>query len=129
MVKNLENELTDTIELENGLTLEIRDRSKQIAGDRWFVSFVARVEIEVSPELFEGDEISENQIKDIQALAGEKASYQYENQRNFIDDTEKEKVSKKLKEDFLDTNLKYLSSPGFPKKLILSKIKDMTPSA
>jgi hypothetical protein len=119
----LENELTDTIELENGLTLEILDRSKKIAGDRWFVSFVARVEIEVRPELFEGDEISENQIRGIQALAGEKASYQYENQRNFIDDTEKEKVSKKLKAHFLDTNLKYLSSPGFPKKLILSKLR------
>ena len=122
-MKNLENELTDTIELSNGLTLEILDRSKPIAGDRWFVSFVARVEIEVRPELFEGDGISENKIKGIQALAGEKASYQYENQRNFIDDTEKEKVSRKLKEDFLDTNLKYLSSPGFPKKLILSKLR------
>ena len=123
MIKNLENELTDTIELENGLTLEIRDCSKQIAGDRWFVSFAARVEIEVRPELFEGDEISEDQIKGIQALAGEKASYRYENQRNFIDDTEKEKVSRKLKEDFLNTNLKYLSSPNFPKKLILSKLR------
>jgi len=123
MIKNFENELIDTIELENGLTLEILDRSKQIAGDRWFVSFAARVEIEVRPELFEGDEISEDQIKGIQALAGEKASYRYENQRNFIDDTEKEKVSRKLKEDFLDSNLKYLSSPNFPKKLILSKIR------
>ena len=123
MIKNLGNELTDTIELSNGLTLEILDRSKQIAGDRWFVSFVASVEIEVRPELFEGDEISETQMKGIQALAGEKASYQYENQRNFIDDTEKETVSRKLKEDFLDTNLKYLSSPEFPKKLILSKLR------
>ena len=91
--------------------------------DRWFVSFVASVEIEVRPELFEGDEISETQMEGIQALAGERASYQYENQRNFIDDTEKEKVSRKLKEDFLDSNLKYLSSPNFPKKLILSKLR------
>ena len=122
-MKNLENELADTIELSNGLTLEILDRSKQIVGDRWFVSFVARVEIEVKPELFEGDEITENQIKGIQALAGEKAGYQFENQRNFIDDTEKEKVLKNLKDRFLDTNLKYLSSPRFPKKLILSKLR------
>ena len=117
------NNLTDTIELGNGLILEILDSSKQIAGDRWFVSIVARVETDVRPELFEGEAISESQIKGIQALAGEKVSYQYKIQRNFVDETEKESVLNALKEQFLDTNLKYLSSPDFPKKLMLSKLR------
>lgn len=122
-MKNVGNNLTDTIELGNGLILEILDRSKQIAGDRWFVSLVARVETEVRPELFEGDEISEDQIRGIRALAGETSCYQYEDQRNFVDETEKDRVLKALKERFLDTNLKYLSCPDFPKKLILSKLR------
>jgi hypothetical protein len=123
MMKSVRNNLTDTIELGNGLTLEILDRSKQIAGDRWLVSIAARVETEVRPELFEGEEISERKIKGIQALAGETACYQYEDQRNFVDEAEKDIVIKMLKKRFLDTNLKYLSSPGFPKKLMLHKLR------
>lgn len=111
------------MELSNGLTLELLDRSRQIAGDRWLVSFAARVEIEVKPENLEGQEISENQIKAIQALAGETAQYNYENQRNFVAEGEKEKVLKEMKERFLDANLKYLSGPELPKKLILSKLR------
>ncbi len=120
---NLENELNDKIELSNGLTLRLLDRSRKIAGDRWFVSFAARVDIDMDPEYLAGDDLSEDQIKGIQALAGEKACYNYENQRNFVADAEKDAMLKELRERFLDANLKYLSSPIFPKKLILSKLK------
>ena len=44
--------------------------------------------------------------------------------RNFFDEKEKDKVFKYLKEQFLNTNLGYLSSPGFPCKLILRKYKE-----
>ena len=123
-MKTVGNKLTVTIELENGLTLKILDRSKQIAGDRWLVSFAARVETEVRPELFQGEGISENQIRGIKALAGETACYQYQDERNFVSEAEKDRVLNALKERFLDTNLKYLSSPDFPKKLMLSKIRE-----
>ncbi len=115
------NNKTEKIKLDNGLTLEIKDRSKPIAGDRWYVAFTARVEIEVNPELFEEDDISEDQIRDIQVVAGETAAYIYENERNFIDKNKKGSVFRELKERFLETNLKYLSRPEFPKKLMLSK--------
>jgi len=119
----LENESNDKIELSNGLTLELLDRSRKIAGDRWVVSFAARVEIDVNPGSLVGDEFSEDQLKGIQALAGEKACYNYETQRNFVADTKKDEILNELRERFLDTNLEYLSSPVFPKKLILSKLK------
>ncbi len=113
---------TEEIELDNGLILKIQNRSKKIAGDRWFVAFTACVEIDVNPELFKGDDISEEQIKGIQALAGETATYTYENERNFIDANKKDSVFQELKESFFDSNLKYLSMPEFPKKLMLSKV-------
>ncbi len=119
----MENEFNDKIKLSNGLILELLDRSRRIAGDRWFVSFAARIEVDVNPEYLAGDDLSEDQIKGIEALAGEKAFYNYENQRNFVEDTEKDEMLKDFREHFLDTNLKYLSSPVFPKKLILSKLK------
>lgn len=118
----LEIESTETMKLKNGLTLEFLDRSKKIVGDRWLVSFAARVEMVVSPNYLEGQDVSEDTLNDIKMLTGEKASYHYNNERNFIDDEKKDAVFKELKESFLDTNLKYLSTPGFPIKLILSKV-------
>ncbi len=119
----MENELNDKIALGNGLILELLDRSRKIAGDRWLVSFAARVEINVNPEYLAGDDLSEDQINGIKALAGEKACYNFENQKNFVADIEKDAILKEFREGFLDTNLEYLSSPAFPKKLILSKLK------
>jgi len=119
----LGNESENKIVLRNGLILELLDRSRRIAGDRWLVSFAARVEIDIETEYLAGDNLLEDQIKGIQAVAGEKACYNYENQRNFVADTEKDEMLKEFRKRFLDTNLEYLSSPVFPKKLILSKLK------
>ncbi len=119
----MENEIKDIIELPNGLTLELIDRSRKIAGDRWLVSIAARVEIEIRPENLTEEDLTEEQSKEIRAFAGEKACYNYENQRNFVADSEKNEILNELRERFLDTNLGYLSSPIFPIKLILSKIK------
>jgi hypothetical protein len=38
----MREKLVDKIALDNGLTLELWDRSRQVAGDRWLVCFVAR---------------------------------------------------------------------------------------
>lgn len=109
------------MKLENGLTLEIYDRSKPVAGDRWQVSFVARIEVAVKPEYFEGEDAPDVPFEAIRAAVGEKATYHYEKTRNFIAKTEKDEVLKGMKETFFDTNLGYLSSPDFPHKLILRK--------
>ena len=117
-------ESSETMELKNGLTLEVLDRSRKIAGDRWLVSFAARVEIEVSPDALADQDVSEDTLKDISRLAGEKACYHYQDERNFVAGENKDATFKELKERFLDTNLRYLSSPVFPTKLILSKLRD-----
>jgi hypothetical protein len=113
----MQEKLIDKIKLENGLTLELYDRSRQVAGDRWLVSFVVRIEVDVRQEYFEGQHTPDFPFDDIRATLGDKATYRHEKTRNFV--AEKDKVFKGLMERFLAASLTYLSSPDFPRKLIL----------
>jgi hypothetical protein len=73
----MEGKLIGEIMLENGLTLEMFDHSRHVAGDIWLVSFEARVEVKVKPEYFVGDSKTGISLEDVRALLGEKATYQY----------------------------------------------------
>lgn len=115
----MKDKLIDEIKLENGLTLELYDRSKRVAGDRWLVSFVACIEVEVRQEYFEGQHAPDLPFDDVRAAVGDKATYRHEKTRNFIAETMKDEVFEGLKERFLAASLTYLSSPDFPRKLIL----------
>lgn len=120
----MEGKLIDKTKLENGLTLEVYDRSRRVTGDRWLVSFVARIDVEVRPEYFESVHTQGLAFEDIRAAVGEKVSYRNEKTRNFIPETEKDEVFGGLKERFLDASLGYLSSPDFPRKLILRQYQE-----
>ena len=121
MTREQEEKLVDQIMLENGLILEIYDRSRQVAGDRWLVSFEARMDIAVTPEYFK-DQGSENPgLGAIREVVGEKVTYNYEKSRQFITEEKKDEVFKGIKERFLETTLSYFSSANFPRNVILSR--------
>jgi hypothetical protein len=121
----MEERLVDKIKLENGLTLEIYDLSRRVAGDGWLVSFVARIDVAVTPEYF-GDQGSGNPSFDaVRKAVGERVTYSYEKSRHFIEETEKDKVFKGLKERFLETTFPYFSSANFPRNVILSKYQEV----
>jgi hypothetical protein len=117
----MQEKLIDSIKLENDLILELYDSSRRVAGDTWLVSLVARVEVRVKPEYFQEEDAPHLPFEAIRAAVGEKATYRHEKTRNFIVETEKDDIFTGLKERFLETNLGYLSSPDFPRKLILKQ--------
>lgn len=117
--------LIEKMYLENGLTLEMFDNSRPIAGDRWQVSFEARIEVEVEPESFQDQASTDVPFEDISALVGEKVCYRCEKVRNFITENKKDEVLTGMKERFLSTSLGYLSGPGFRRKLILRTYQNM----
>jgi hypothetical protein len=120
----MEEKLAEMVALENGLTLGFYDASKHVAGDRWLVAMVASIEVKVLPKYFKNEEAADTLLDDIRAVVGDKAVYRHEKIRNFIAETEKDKVFNALKERFLDANSKYLSSPEFPRKFILKKYQE-----
>jgi hypothetical protein len=119
-----EGKLIERMRLENSLTLEMFDHSRHVAGDRWLVSFEARVEVKVKPEYFMGGSKTGISLEDVRALLGEKTTYRYIKERNFIAETEREAVLEDLKERFLDTSLGYISSLEFPRKLVHRKYQE-----
>ncbi len=120
----MEGTLIKQTKLDNGLTLEMFDLSRQVAGGRWLVSFEARIEVRVKPEYFVDDSYTRIDLEGIQALLGEIVTYRYKKERNFIAESEKDTIFKVLKERFLDTTLCYLSSPNFPRRLILRRYQE-----
>jgi hypothetical protein len=117
----MEEKLIDKIELDNGLTLELYDRSKKVAGDRWLVSFEARIDVRVDPQYFEGKDPASPPFDVIKKALGDKVTYSREKTRNFIAATEKDEVWEGLRERFLTTTRPYFSSANFPRNIILSK--------
>lgn len=119
-----EGKLIEKMSLENGLTLEMFDYSRHVAGDRWIVFFEARIEVQVKREYFEGQYKPNLPFDDIRSAVGPKVFYRHEKVRNFIAEAKKDEVFKGLKERFMSTSLSYLSSPEFPGRLILRKYRD-----
>ena len=101
-------ELFEKKRLNNDLDLVIYFLYKHIAGDRCQVTFEAEIDVE----------LNNLDINSVRSLLGEKTTYNYRKTRNFIAVDEKDKVFDDLKQQFLNSDLGYISSPSFPVKLI-----------
>lgn len=112
------------VELDNNQTLIISDASRKIADDAYLVRMNARINIPVEKNLFSGSELKELFFEDIVDKVGQVAVYEFAVERNFIMAKDKDKLFKKLEQDFFETLGKYISKPNFPKKLILKQYKD-----
>jgi hypothetical protein len=125
MTNDMEEKLVDKISLQNGLTLELYDRSRPVAGDRWLVSLVARIDVGVDPQHFKGQDKASPPFDDIRRAVGDKVTYSYEKSRNFIADAQREEVFGTLKERFLSATLNYFSNANFPRNIILSRYREV----
>lgn len=115
----MEEKLIHRIALENGLTLELFDRSREVVPGRWLVSFEARIDVKVDPQYFEGRDTESPSLIAMQKALGDKVTYSYEKSRNFIAATEKDEILEGLKERFLTITRPYFSSVNFPRNIIL----------
>jgi len=120
----MEEVLINTIDLENGLRLKLFDRSRKLAGDRWLVSFIARIEILIKDSLLKGDGSSLLNFDEAVKALGEKLLFEQKRDRIYIDEKEKDEVMKKIQDSFLSASISYLSRSDFPEKYILKKFND-----
>lgn len=124
MDKMTEGNLFEKIRLKNGLDARMYDRSRHTAGDRCQVIFEVRIDVDLKPEYFSSPPLSALTLEEARSILGNKTSYHYQKERNFIAEDKKMAVLENMKTDFLDTNLQYLSSPEFPPRLIKKNYKD-----
>jgi hypothetical protein len=117
-------ELIEKIDLPNGLALELYDCSRLVAGDRWFVKLLVRAPVKVTSEAFahlpDGDAI----FNEFLETRGDVVFFDKKLERNFIDQTEKDRVLSHLVQKFKEDALAYMGHPCFAQGFIKLHIKD-----
>jgi hypothetical protein len=113
-----EGKMVEKIQLENGLTLEIWNYSRKLAGDRWLVGLL--IQIGVVPE--EKDFSNENYYKMFLEKTDGKVYYRYRKERTFVPEDQVSELFTSMKENFLKAALPYLSHPDFKERLIRQEV-------
>ena len=104
--------------LSNGQELIMSFQSTHAAGDRYQVVFEAVIYVDIEASYFDNEILRDLNHENVIQLLGDRTSYHYSKTRNFVAGEEKDRILECLKKQFLESSLKYLSSPVFPLKLI-----------
>jgi hypothetical protein len=121
----MDGELFESLELANGLTLEIWNLSRLVAGDRWLVSLEVRIELPLDTSYLESVLEKEKEFSLIKQLLGPTVTYSYKRERHFVSQNQKEVVFAEVLDTLKKNTLAYLSHPDFAEKIILSKYRDL----
>ena len=117
--------LIEKVTLPNGLILELWDNSRLMAGDRWLVSLMARVEVPVLPEYFSTLDHGEQAYRDLVDAHGNPLVFSQEKVRHFVDGSETEETITGLCQRFKDNLIGYLGNPKFAPQYVLKKYGDL----
>ena len=120
----MKEELIKTLDLENGLQLNVYDASRKLVGDRWLVSLIVRMDVPVTAALKKNSSESVENIDKIKDMLGDSVLFEKKREKIFVDTAEKETVFKELCDMFLNSSLNYLSKEIFPKQYILKTYKE-----
>jgi hypothetical protein len=119
----MEQTLIKSIELSNGLKLDFYDISRKLAGDRWYVGVIARIDIPLIDSLITNQHLSHFSIEEIRNALGESVRFQQKRERHYIDEREKDDLLNGLMDSFIKRTLNYLSHPDFPGKYVLKEFQ------
>ena len=121
---SMKEKLRNSMELENGMRLNIYDCSKRMAGDRWLVSLIVRMEIPVMKVLtHDGHQLPEV-VNEVVNLLGESVLFEQKRERIFVDEGQKEAILQELLDMFLSSTIGYLSDEKFPRQYVLKKYRE-----
>jgi ubiquinone biosynthesis protein Coq4 len=120
----MKEKLIKTLDLENGLQLNVYDASRKLVGDRWLVSMIVRMDVPVMEALKKHSSESTENIDEIKDMLGDSVMFEKKREKIFIDKAKKETAFKELCDMFLNSSLNYLSKKVFPKQFILKTYKE-----
>lgn len=120
----MKEKLIKTLNLENGLQLNIYDASRKLVGDRWLVSLIVRMDVPVAEVVKKDSRQPIGNINEIKDILGDSVLFEKKREKNFVDAAAKETVFKELCDMFLNSSLNYLSKDIFPKQYVLKTYKE-----
>jgi len=116
--------LIEKVKLPNGLTLELLDYSKRVAGDRWFVGLLARIPIEVDKDYLESISTQGVTYEEFIEACGKIIYFELKKERNFIDEKEKDEILNALSKRLKEHVIKYMGHPNFAKLTLKKRLKE-----
>jgi len=114
-----------TIELNNGLRLELRDYSNRYFGDYHRIKIEIRCEIPLRGEFFAGND-DDPQLQEARRLYGESLCFERSLERMGVPGAEVEKVRNELIENFLGSSADYLERPEFVSRYVQRRLQQRT---
>jgi len=108
MNRKLPEVYLETCELPNGLTADVYDYSRKLAGDRWLVGLTIRIDIEVRESDFSQFENSRELFEKFREEHGNSVTFEIKKERNFIDQREKDEIFAELLGSVKENTLKYM---------------------
>ena len=111
--------------LPNGLTLEIRDRTRRMAGDRFLLALLFIVDVDIRKEYLKNDPESEAGYEELLKEYGPRVRYEAREERNFVGEEEVDTVRSGLIDAFLESTLPYLSRSDFAGRLVLRRLREL----
>ncbi len=117
----MEERLIETVALGNGLTLKIFEASRPIAADRWHILLIARVEVPLDRIDFGNKASTCPDREELGRIIGNGVAFEQRQERNFVDQEEKEAVLKSLSTSLTASIAGYLSHPDFAARLALKE--------
>ena len=112
-----------TMQLSNGLKLDFFDISRKLAGDRWYVGMIVKIDIPLTDLLLKAQQLSGYSVEEIRKALGESVSFQQKRERHYIDERKKDALLKELMDSFIKSTLNYLSHPDFPGNSVLKEFQ------
>jgi len=119
----MKQSLMKTMQLSNGLKLDFYDISRKLAGDRWYVGMIVRIDIPLTDLLLTSQQLSGYSVKEIRKALGESVSFQQKRERHYIDEREKDALLQGLMDSFIKSTLNYFSHPDFPGNYVLKEFQ------
>ncbi len=120
-MKDMEQPIRN-IPLENGLTLQLMDLSRRVAGDRWNVRVKAAIGISVEDVLSKMKQT--HRKEEIESVLGKEVVFEKEMIRNFIDERERQAVVDQLCRSFLENAMTYLSRQHFAERFLFKQYRE-----
>jgi len=121
--REMEQTLIKTMELSNVLKLDFYDISRKLAGDRWYVGMIARIDIPLTDSLLTNQQFSNYSVEEIRNALGEAVRFQQKRERHYIDEREKDALLHGLMDSFIKSTLNYFSHPDFPTSMFSKNFK------
>jgi hypothetical protein len=110
--------------LDNGLQVTIFDKSRLVAGDRWYLKIICVTEgayaAEQCQEMLDGEQYQAF----VEKYPECRVRFQYEKERNFVDDAIKDEVLQSLIDNIVESNLDYMAKVSFAENLLQKIIEE-----